>query len=143
MRNSAVLLLAAALGMPAACTDPDEPSTDGTLVVSTHTGGDDPDQDGYLLTVDGTQSVPLDPTGITELGLPSGRHSLRLDGVAQHCSVDRETPIEVDVPARSTLSVAFEVTCPASTVQVTTTTTGLDIDPDGYQVAIDGRNRAE
>ena len=141
MRNSAVLLLAAALGMPAACTDPDEPSTDGTLVVSTHTGGDGPDQDGYLLTVDGIQSLPLNPTGTLELGLPSGRHSLRLDGVAQHCSVVQGPSREVDVPSRGTASVAFEVSCEASSLRITTTTTGLDVDPDGYHVVVDGMDR--
>jgi hypothetical protein len=141
MRNSAVLLLAAALGMPAACTDPDEPSTDGMLVVSTYTGGDDPDQDGYLLPVDGIQSLPLNPTGTAELGLPSGRHSLRLDGVAQHCSVVQGFSREVDVPSRGTTSVAFEVSCQASSLRVTTTTTGLDVDPDGYHVVVDGMDR--
>ena len=137
MRISAVFLLPAGL-MLAACVDGEEPSTDGTLVVSTSTGGGAPDPDGYWLTVDGLDSLPLNPTGTAELALPSGRHSLRLHGLAQHCSVDQEASLEVDVPSRGTVSVAFEVSCPASAVRVTTTTTGLDLDPDGYRVVIDG-----
>ena len=137
MRTSAVLLLAAGV-MLAACADGEEPSTDGTLVVSTSTSGAAPDPDGYWLTVDGLDSLPLDPTGTAELAIPSGRHSLGFYGVAQHCSVDQETALEVDVPSRGTASVAFDVICPASAVRVTTTTTGLDLDPDGYHVVIDG-----
>jgi hypothetical protein len=140
MRASAVLLLAVGLIL-AACADGEDPSTDGTLVVSTSTGGGAPDQDGYWLTVDGRDSLPLDPTGTAELALPSGRHSLRLHGVAQHCSVDQLTSLEVDIPSRGTVSVVFEVRCPAGTVRVTTTTTGLDPDPDGYHVVIDGVDR--
>ena len=65
MRTHPILLLAVGLTL-AACDDSGGPSTgspttDGTLVVSTSTGGDDPDQDGYLLTVDGVDSLVLDP----------------------------------------------------------------------------------
>lgn len=63
MRTHPILLLAVGLTL-AACdgtgSPPDGgvgPSTDGTLVVSTSTGGNEPDQDGYLLTVDGLDSV--------------------------------------------------------------------------------------
>jgi hypothetical protein len=137
--RSRILLGAVAVGlMLAACADGEEPSTDGTLVVSTSTGGGAPDPDGYWLTVDALDSLPLDPTGIAELALPSGRHSLRLHGVAQHCSVNQETSLEVNVPSRGTVAVAFEVSCPAGAIRVTTTTTGLDPDPDGYRVVIDG-----
>jgi hypothetical protein len=140
MGPSAVLLLAVGLIL-AACADGEEPSTDGTLVVSTSTGGDDPDQDGYWLTVDGVDSLSLASTGTAELGLPSGRHSLQLHGLAQHCSVAQGPSREVEVPSRGTVSVAFEVSCPGSVLRVTTTTTGLDIDPDGYHVVVDGTDR--
>jgi hypothetical protein len=140
VRPSAVLPLAVGL-LLAACVDGEEPSTDGTLVVSTSTGGGDPDQDGYWLTVDGRDSLLLAPTGTAELRLPSGGHSLRLHGMAQHCSVVEGASREVDVPSRGAVSVAFEVSCPASAVRITTTTTGLDIDPDGYHVLVDGTDR--
>ena len=85
--------------MLAACDadagDIGQPSTDGTLVVSTSTEGEDPDQDGYLLTVDGADSLALDPTGTAEVDVATGRHTLRLLGVADHCSVTPESPLEV------------------------------------------------
>ncbi len=150
MRTHPILLLAVGLTL-AACDDSGGPSTgspstggpssDGTLVVSTSTGGGDPDQDGYLLTVDGVDSVALDPTGTVEIDLVDGQHTLRLLGVAEHCSVAPGTPLEVDVPSQGTTSVAFEVSCPATGVRITTTTTGLDFDTDGYRVEVDGTDR--
>ena len=122
MRTHPILLLAVGLTL-AACDDSAGPSTggpstggpstrDGTLVVSTSTGGGDPDQDGYLLTVDGVDSLALDPTGTVEIDLVDGQHTLRLLGVAEHCSVAPGTPLEVDVPSQGTTPVAFEVSCP-------------------------------
>ncbi len=147
MRTHPILLLAVGVTL-AACADggspPDDtggPSTDGTLVVLTATGGDDPDQDGYLLTVDGVDSLALDPTGTAEIDLPDGQHTLRLLGVAERCSVAPGTPLEVDVPSEGTTSVAFEVSCPATGARITTTTTGLDFDSDGYRVEVDGTDQ--
>jgi hypothetical protein len=142
MRTSTLLLLAVGLIL-VACAEDNGPSTAGTLIVSTSTGGGEPDQDGYLLTVDGLDSLSLDPTGTAELGLPPGQHTLRLLGVAEHCSVVQGASLEVDVPSQGTISVTFEVSCPASAVRITTTTSGLDIDPNGYRVAIDGTDRGQ
>jgi hypothetical protein len=132
-----------ALGLPlAACSDSgpleDGASTVGTLVVSTASGGNDPDQDGYLLTVDGVDSLPLGRAGSSQIDLSPGGHTLRLLGMAEHCSVSPGTPLDVIVPSRDTTSVAFEVTCSVTGVRVRTTMTGLDFDPDGYRVEVDG-----
>ena len=113
----------------AACSDGSGPSTEGTLVISTATGGEDPDQDGYVLRVDGLDSLSLDPTGTAEKRLPSGRHTLRLLGVAEQCSVAPGDSLEVDVPPQGTISVGFEVSCPVIAggpgfVRITAATTG-------------------
>jgi len=115
-----------------------DPSTDGTLVVSTASRGSNPDQDGYLLAVDGIDALRLAATGTSRIDLPAGRHTLRLLGIAENCSVSPGTPHVVEVPSHGTISVAFEVTCLAIGVLVSTTTTGVDIDPDGYRVKVDG-----
>ncbi len=143
MRTQPILLVAVGLTL-AACDDspsPGGPSTDGTLLVSTSTGGTDPDQDGYLLVVDGGDSLPLVPAGTSHIELPAGQHTLRLIGMAEHCSVSPETPLDVAVPSRDTTAVAFEVTCSATGAHITTTTTGLDFDTDGYRVEIDGTDQ--
>ena len=137
MRTYPILLLIIGLSL-AACDGTGGPSEDGTLVVSTSTGGTDPDPDGYQLTVDGLGSHHLDPTGTSRIDLSPGQHTLRLLGMAEHCSVSPVTPLDVDVPSRDTARVAFEVTCLATGVRITTTTAGLDFDPDGYRVEVDG-----
>jgi dipeptidyl aminopeptidase/acylaminoacyl peptidase len=134
-----------------ACGDPGGPdpgvTSTGTLVVSTSTEGDDPDQDGYLLTVDGADSLALHPTGTVQVDLAPGRHNLRLLGVAEHCTVAQGVSLQVDVPLRDTTAVAFGITCsviapsPTSGARITVTTTGVDIDPDGYRIAVDGGDR--
>jgi Tol biopolymer transport system component len=145
MRTLPILLLAVGLTL-AACGDPGSPSTDpvstgGMLVVSTSTGGADPDPDGYLLTVDGVDSLVLTATGTAEIGLPAGHHTLLFLGLAAHCSVSPETPLDVAIPSGDTMSVAFEVTCSTTGARITTMTTGLDIDPDGYRIVVDGTDR--
>jgi hypothetical protein len=137
MRASMIgLLVGLAL---AACSDGSGPSTEGTLVISTATGGEDPDQDGYVLRVDGLNSISIDPTGTAEKRLPSGRHTLRLLGVAEQCSVAPGDSLEVDVPPQGTVSVGFEVNCPAiarapGIVRITAATTGPVPDSTRYDV---------
>ena len=141
-----ILLLAVGLTL-AACDhsggpSTDGPTTDGTLVVSTTTEGNDPDPDGYLLAVDGVDTLVLDLTGTIEIDLPAGQHSLQLHGVAAQCAVAPATPLEVDVPPRGTTPVAFEINCQLTGARITTTTTGLDFDPfDGYRLDVDGTDR--
>jgi hypothetical protein len=135
------LVLSLVVGLSlSACDDhvgPPPPST-GTLVVSTTTSGEDPDQDGFLLAVDDADSLGLRPTGSAELELAPGRHRLRLLGVAGQCSVSPGAELEVDVAPENTTPVAFEVSCPATGARVMVTTTGSDIDADGYRLVVDG-----
>jgi hypothetical protein len=137
MRTRPILLLAVGLTL-AACDETSSPTRDGTLVVSTSTGGNDPDQDGYLLTVDGVDSLVLVPTGTAELDLAAGQHTLELLGMAEHCLVAPANPLDVDVPPHGTTPVTFEISCNLTGARITTATTGLDFDPDGYRVAVDG-----
>jgi hypothetical protein len=148
MRMHPLLLLVLGVSL-SACSDsagdlaggPVGPST-GTLVVSTSTVGDDPDPDGYQLTVDDdAASLDLAPSETAEVDLSPGRHTVRLLGVAGHCAVTPATPLEVEVASGSTTPVAFEVTCPLTAARITTTTTGGGFDPDGYSVAVDGTDR--
>jgi hypothetical protein len=141
MRTHSILLVAVGLTL-AACGDSGDPTTDGTLVVSTSTGGNDPDPDGYLLTVDGADTLVLDLTGTIEIDLPTGQHSLQLHGVAAQCAVAPATTLEVEVPPQGTTPVGFEINCQFTGARIRTTTTGLDFDPfDGYRVDVDGTDR--
>lgn len=124
-----------ALGLAlAACSDDSGPSTDGTLVISTTTRGDDPDQDGYLITVDGLDSLFLPATGTAERRLPAGRHTVRVIGVADRCSVSPGDSVALDLQPQDTASVEFTMRCPAAPpppgfVRVITTSTGDAMPP--------------
>jgi hypothetical protein len=147
MRTHPILFLAIGLTF-SACEDsggpPDDggdPGAEGTLVVSTSIEGDDPDPDGYLLTVDGVDSLFLELTGTSRIDLPAGRHTLGLVGVAEQCSVSPGTPIDVDLASRETTWVVFQVSCPLTGAHVTSRTSGLDFDGDGYHLEVDGADR--
>ena len=86
MRRPLILPLILGLSL-CGCSDPVDPPSDGILAVSTSTSGDDPDPDGFQLTIDGIDSLALLPSGTAELDLSPGRHTLQLLGVADHCSV--------------------------------------------------------
>ena len=119
-----------------------DPSSDGTLVVSTITAGGDPDRDGFQLTIDGLGSITLEPTDSAQVIISAGRHALGLQSVAGQCSVDPGMTLDVDIASQKTTAVSFAVSCPAVGARVTTTTTGLDIDQDGYRVTVDGIDQA-
>jgi hypothetical protein len=139
MRPRLILLLAAG-PLLAACGDDGGPSAEGTLVVSTTTGGNDPDPDGYLLTVDARDRFPLDVNDTAAIDLLAGLHTVQLMGVEEDCSVVPETPLEVDIPSHDTISVDFEAICSASAVSITTRTTGLDLG-FGYRLEVDGADQ--
>jgi len=124
MRNSVMLL---ALGVvTSACggagssnvTGPSSgPSlTRGAMVVSTATGGNVPNQDGYLLVLDTTPFFGLKWNGTARLAVPTGRHTLRLRRVPQSCSVLPDTVLDVVVLLRDTVQVSFSTTCPQAQV---------------------------
>jgi hypothetical protein len=99
-----------------------------------------PDQDGYLLTVDDVDSLDLEPGETTDVDLAPGRHTLRLLDVSVQCSVVAGNAVEVNVEPGRTVPVAFEVSC-STGASVTVLTTGLDFDPDGYRLEVDGSDR--
>ena len=112
----------------------------GTLEVTSSTMGDALDPDGFALSLDGGAAQPLGPNAsLTLADLPAGSHTLSLSGLAPNCVVSTPNPLTATVPAGGTARVAFEVACSAPGVlEVATTTSGQDVDPDGYAVSVDG-----
>src|SRR5436309_3895440 len=124
---------------------PPPPPTSGNLKVTTSTTGSNLDPDGYTVTVDGTSSQPItinNSTGVTFTGLATGSRSVALSGVAANCTVSGGATQTVTVTAGQTATLPFSVSCSATTgnLTVTTSTTGSDLDPDGYTVTVDGPN---
>ena len=141
--NSADTWLVTTLALnPATATSPV-----GNLTATTSTTGSSLDPDGYTVTVDGGPNQPIatnNSTGVTFTGLADGSHSVALSGVAANCTVSSANPQTVTVPAGGTATVAFTLSCvtPPGNLTVTTSTSGLSLDLNGYTVTVNGQSRA-
>jgi len=155
-----VVAAAATLLIVAACRDAQGPDPQasllpalpgvGAIAVTTITTGSPVDPDGYTVAVDNGASQHIAPTGVvTFTGLSIGVHTVTLSGVAANCAVNNT--VTVNVPLVGSVSTTFVVTCSASPpppppppppstgdLAVSTSTTGSNLDPDGYTVTVDG-----
>ncbi|MFL5954844.1 MAG: hypothetical protein ACJ76I_12135, partial [Gaiellaceae bacterium] len=118
-------------------------TTKGSIALSTSTTGADRDPDGYSVALDGGASQPIATNGsVTLANLVAGAHTLVLSGLAANCAVTSANPQSVTVTAGATTSASFTVTCTAipttGDLTVTAATTGVELDPDGYTVSVDG-----
>ena len=115
-----------------------------SLVITTATSGPEPDTDGYTVSVDGGAEIPVGSNATyRDESIEPGSHSVLLGGLSANCTVMGENPRTVSVEAGATASVTFALTCEATTgsLSISTTTTGVSPDPDGYRVTVDGVDR--
>src|SRR5436190_16289893 len=115
-------------------------ATTGSLKVTTNTTGSDLDPDGYTVVVDGSQSKAIGiNSNVTFSGLSPGDHSVQLNGIAQNCTVG-SNPRTVSITVGNTTATTFSVICAATTgtLTVSNSTTGSNLDPDGYTVTVSG-----
>ena len=133
------LLCAALVACGGDTTEP-EPPTTGTIRVTVSTTGVDVPAT-HSVFVSGRAPITVGTAGASAVfaGLPPGAHSVRLD-VAGTCQVAGDNPRPTPVGIGDTSFVAFSVTCTAAfgSVRVTTTTAGIDVDPNGYVVRLHG-----
>ncbi len=134
----------AADDMAAATTFTVSCASRGGLFVSTNTTGVDLDAAGYTVTLDGSVSQPVATNGnATFTGVASGSHTVALSDVAGNCTVSGANPQSVTVQSGATAAAPFSVSCAPTQsgtggLTVKTSTTGSNLDPDGYTVTIDG-----
>lgn len=139
LRLYGFILASTALWLACGDDDPSGPS-DGSIRVTVSSTGAPLDPDGYSASVNDGTPVAVAPTGSVVIGdLDPGEHSVLLEGLAANCEVDGDNPQTVIVEAGETAEVTFQVTCASTTgtIEVSTTTAGLSLDPDGYAVAVD------
>jgi hypothetical protein len=113
-------------------------ATTGSIRVATTTTGENPD-DAYQFEIDGGSPHSVAANGDQTVGdVPAGSHTVVLSGVASNCTVD-DASKSTTVSSGATVTVAFNITCGATTgsIRVVTSTSGDNPD-DGYQFAIDG-----
>src|SRR3954471_10173463 len=120
-----------------------EPTPDaGSLDVTTTTTGSDLD-DGYTVTVDGGTAQSIGPNATISLAnVTAAEHQVRLQGIADNCTVQGSNPVRVTVSSGAVGRAAFQLTCTArppqpGTLRVNVTTTGTSQD-DSYTVSLDG-----
>jgi hypothetical protein len=113
----------------------------GALQVVTSSSGQDFDPVGYLVIVDDSTSKRIGVNDSVLFGaVGPGKHTAFLTGLPDNCDVTSPNPLEVSVPAGGRASITFKVSCvvwPGS-VSVTTVSIGMDIDPSGYLITLDG-----
>ena len=138
--------MTATLFVASACDDPPSPKPVAALLMPTYplgvtvsTAGVALDPDGYAVWVDDSVSQPVDDNGALAFNVPSGPHEVALYGVAANCTVGGFNPRMVYPGSDLVAATAFTVTCVSQgDVYVSTSTTGVDLDPDGYTVTVDG-----
>jgi hypothetical protein len=137
------LITALATWACAACS-PGAPSspgvTTGSILVGVATSGAEA-PDAFQVTVDDGRAHGVSSNGSVSLGgIPPGTHAVELISIPVNCAVDGSNPREAIVGEAGTAEVGFTVLCvtvPRGNLSVTTTTSGEDVDPDGYEVSVD------
>ena len=138
------LTLAGSLAM-LACGDDVTPSpTTGTLEITTSTSGVEQDADGYTVQVGSgvAQAIGASAT-LTNEEIDPGTYSAQLAGLAANCTVAGDNPRTFTVTAGETTTLAFTITCTATTgsLSISQSTSGWPADPDGYNLTLDGVDR--
>ncbi len=164
MRAVKLSCLAAAFalfGLATACNDPQSPTSPtprasllpwgGTMAVGNTTTGSALDPDGYEVWVDDAWSQAPPDNGVSYFyGLTQGDHKVSLIMVAANCVVTAtvngvtavDNPRNVSIGVDETATTNFDVGCASvGSLVVGTNTTGVDLDPDGYTVSVDGSNQ--
>ena len=139
VRNAAWRVLAV-LSAPMGCSDP--AATDaGILGITTTTSGPSQDADGYVVRLDGQTARRAAATDtVVVLLTESATHTVVLGEVAQNCSVEGDSVRSIPVPKADTAWVSFDVTCSGAigALRVTTTATGAELDPNGFELSVPG-----
>jgi WD40 repeat protein len=125
----------------ASCGSPTSDRSLGVLRATTATAGAGQDPDGYVVLLDRVERRELGSSGSAVFAPADvGEHRVDLTDVAPNCAVADDSTRQVTVSAADTTEVSFQVTCTETdgSVQFVTRTTGVELDPNGYTVALGG-----
>jgi WD40 repeat protein len=122
-------------------------ATSGAVEVTSVTSGIDLDSN-YTVRLDNGTPITLAPNGkIAFSGVNAGSHTVLLDGIAGNCTtVDNPRVVQVTTggTTRDTARATFQFSCVATAgvVEVSSVTSGMDLDLDGYAVRVDNGSPA-
>jgi hypothetical protein len=120
-------------------------ATTGTIQVNVSTSGDQPDNDGYTVRLDGSNPKAIDAgesESVSYTDVPVGDHEVTISNVNGNCTVAEGTSQPAPVTAGETKQISFNVSCApqqaqTGSLQIRTSTDGEDQDSDGYDLALD------
>jgi len=142
LRRGLTAIAALTLSLAAACNDSPGPDfSTGALDVTAPTTGQGIPATGGTVTVDDTAARSLVPNGmITYRALAVGNHVVAFNGLqAPNCNIpdSASASVTVAVERARTAHVSFPIACfGVGSIDVMTTTTGVDLDSDGYGISI-------
>ncbi|MGH7468225.1 MAG: hypothetical protein ACRENP_09590 [Longimicrobiales bacterium] len=112
-------------------------SATGTVEVITSTEGEDYPL-GYVLSVDGNAGMILPLNGKITTRLVGGTTTIALIGITQNCTIAGGNSRTVSIVVGDTVEIVFASTCTPTRgrVRITTVTTGIDHDPNGYRITL-------
>jgi hypothetical protein len=118
---TAGVVVALAGVVAAGCGDDEQaPPTTGAIGVTTVTTGDNPDADGYAISLDGNDAGAIGVNDQVIIGSQApATYAVGLTGVAANCTVDGDNPRDVAVTAGLTAATTFNVDCPGAPAAVT------------------------
>jgi hypothetical protein len=125
----------------AACSDNGGPGlATGSIKLVVNPPTSPLDGDGVQAQVDqiAPRDVPADGQLIFD-ALNPGDHTLTLLDVDPPCTTTNN-PRTITVTAGEQFVTTFNVSCQSGFIAITTHTTGTNLDPNGYAVAVDGAN---
>lgn len=86
--------------------------TAGSLEVTTKTTGLDPNPKGYTVDIADIENFQIDANAtIKSEEIEEGSYSVELTDIEDHCTIQSENPVTVNVNAGETSSVEFEIEC--------------------------------
>jgi hypothetical protein len=106
--------------------------------------GEGRDVNGFAVTLDARARVTLSGAGTATFAeVDPGPHRISLTGVDSRCAVSPGLERDLQTAAEETARVDFVLACAAvsGVIRIVTTTSGSDVDPDGYQVLLDDEPR--
>lgn len=130
--------------LAAGCKDSTSPIPQpGAIRIVIATSGADADADGYLVVLDDKIGIARRVDANSDLTidhLAAGQHEVALSDVATNCLVGPPNSRFLTVVSGKTTTVEYILTCEAylGGIRVASSATGADLDPNGYQVSVDG-----
>lgn len=123
--------------------DPTEPGTAlGDLVVSVSASGNEPDSNGYIVSVDLDLTQRVDADGsATFQDLNAGTHDVELTDLADECEVSGDNPRSVRIRADQIAETSYDVECVLSPSGRLVYATDRDGNREVYTIRVDGSDR--